>query len=78
MLNFLSLVFNTSLTWKLRVTVEKTEIDTESILKTVHDSIYATFLSEYGNISLRKSLGEFSKENFDTLPKLQDNPAEII
>jgi len=78
LLNSPSLVFNTSLTWQLRIAVRKIGIDTESILKTVYDSINASFLSEDEKGSLRKALGEFSKGNYDTLSKLQDNHAERI
>jgi len=71
-------VFNTSLTWQLRIAVRKIGINTESILKTVHDSINASFLSEDEKVSLRKALGEFSKGDYDTLSKSQDNHAERI
>lgn len=52
-------------------------INTENILKTVHDGIKASFLSEDETVSSRKALG-YSKGNCDTLLKLQDNHAEII
>mmetsp|Transcript_14340 Transcript_14340/g.16985 ORF Transcript_14340/g.16985 Transcript_14340/m.16985 type:complete len:104 (-) Transcript_14340:194-505(-) len=71
-------VFNTSLTWQLRIAVGKIGIDTESILKTVHDSINASFLNEDEKCSLRKALGEFSKGNYNTLLKIQDDNAERI
>lgn len=71
-------VFNTSLTWQLRIAVGKIGIDTKRILETVHDSINAAFLSEDEKIHLRNALGEFSEGNCDTLLKLQDNFAERI
>lgn len=72
-------VFNTSLTWQLRIAAGKIGLRTENILQTVHDSLNAAFLNEDEKGSIRKVLEDFDKRNTSKqLLNLQSNTIERI
>lgn len=72
-------VFNTSLTWQLRIAVGKMGIKIENILQTVHDSVNASFLNEDEKVSIRKILEDFEKRNIDeTMLNLNTDTIERI
>jgi len=63
-------VFNTSLTWQIRIAMKKMKWDKWDVISVIGDSIDAAFLSNEEKERLRKRLGDLS--SWKSLPEFSD------
>lgn len=64
-----SKVFNTSLTWQLRIALGKMGITTDRLIRSVYDSIEAAFLSKDEKVSLEQQVEAFKNGDIHTEPR---------